>query len=62
MKRGGKRILRFGFRSIGNMTPNIPMARVGFRAQVARRAAEELPSYALHDYRAVWEVRDSRAK
>ena len=36
-----------------------PYGPVGFTAQVARRAADELPSYALHDYRAVWEVRDA---
>jgi len=36
-----------------------PFGPVGFKAQIARRDADELPSYALHDYRAVWEVRDS---
>ena len=36
-----------------------PYGPVGFRAQVERRAAEELPSYGLRDDRAVWEVRDS---
>jgi len=39
-----------------------PYGPLGFRAQVARRAVEELPSYALHGYRAVWEVRDSEGQ
>ncbi len=32
---------------------------VGFRARIARRGPDELPSYPLRDYRAVWEVRDN---
>ena len=34
-----------------------PYGPIGFHAEIERRAPDELPSYALHDYRAVWEVR-----
>ncbi len=32
---------------------------VGFRATVARRGPDEIPSYTLRDYRVVWELRDN---
>ena len=35
------------------------MAPAGFSATVSRRGEETLPSYPLHGYRAVWEVRDN---
>jgi hypothetical protein len=31
---------------------------IGFRATVARRGADEIPSYILRDYRLDWELRD----
>ncbi|MFZ0637646.1 MAG: glycoside hydrolase family 2 TIM barrel-domain containing protein [Candidatus Acidiferrales bacterium] len=34
-----------------------PHGPVGFHARIARRAPDELPSYALHGYRAEWEIR-----
>lgn len=34
-----------------------PFRPVGFTAAIERRAPDELPSYALHDYRAAWELR-----
>jgi beta-galactosidase/beta-glucuronidase len=32
---------------------------VGFGASIARRGPDEIPSYALRDYRVAWEVRDN---
>ena len=39
--------------------PDYPHAPVGFSARIERRPADELPSYALHGYRAAWELRDA---
>jgi hypothetical protein len=33
-------------------------APAGFRAEISRRGPNELPTYALHGYRLVWEARD----
>lgn len=39
-----------------------PFVPVGFTAQIDRRPAGDLPSYSLHDYHAVWELRDEQNK
>jgi hypothetical protein len=36
-----------------------PYPPIGFRARVARRRPDEIPSYVLHDYSLAWEARDS---
>ncbi len=40
--------------------PDYPYAPVGFSARIESRSADEIPSYALHDYRAAWELRDGQ--
>ena len=35
-----------------------PFVPTGFRAEIERRRADELPSYALHGYHAAWELRN----
>jgi beta-glucuronidase len=35
-------------------------APAGFKATIARRGEDEMPSYALRGYRVVWELRDDR--
>ncbi len=42
-----------------NRSRNYPYLPTGFSGSVDRRKADEIPSYALHNYRATWELRDS---
>ncbi len=42
-----------------NQSSEYPYPPGGFSARVDRRPADDMPSYALHNYRAAWELRDT---